>query len=135
MLKDIEDYKAEGVGIATVQEWDQHGDEIVYNVYLLNFHPNPITGVLVMSQVFGLIDGEEIKTSILRHFLDTVPAQSAMKIEPIPHDLFVLSNQYRLTYYEDGKLYEKDFLFESNSIHPDNFVQVPLLRKPGLMLT
>jgi hypothetical protein len=134
MLKDIEDYQVEGVGIATVQEWDTKTDDIVYNVYLINMHKNPIEGVLVMSKGFGVIDGEERMSSTLRHFLDTVDGESFCKIEPIQHELFVLNNQYQLTFFEDGKLYDKTYVFESNSIHPDNYKLVPLLNKPGILL-
>jgi hypothetical protein len=134
MLKDIEELKSEGVGIATVQEWDETGDNIVYNVYLVNLHKTPIEGVLVMSHGFGTIDGEERKSSVLRHFLDTVEGESYARIEPIQHELFVLTNQYKLTYFDDGKMYERTFEFESNTIHPDNFKQVPILKKPGVLL-
>jgi hypothetical protein len=134
MLKDIEDYKVEGVGIAVVQEWDEAGNDIVYNAYLINLHENAIEGVLVMSKGFGEIDGEKRESSVLRHFLDTVEGESSCKIEPIQHQLFVLNNQYLLTFYEDAKMFEKKFLFESNVIHPDNYKQVPLINKPGVLL-
>ena len=134
MLKDIEEYKVEGVGIATVQEWDEKVGDVVYNVYLLNLNEKPIEGVLVLSKGFGIIDGEERKTSILRHFLDTVEGESFCKIEPIQHELFVLNNQYQLTYFLENKLYEKTYVFNSNTIHPDNYKQVPLLKKPGIFI-
>ncbi len=134
MLKDIEEYKVEGVGIATVQEWDDKVGDVVYNVYLLNMNEKPIEGVLVLSKGFGTIDGEERKTSILRHFLDTVDGESFCKIEPIQHELFVLNNQYQLTYFLENKLYEKTYVFNSNTIHPDNYKQVPLLKKPGIFI-
>ena len=108
--------------------------DVVYNVYLLNLNEKPIEGVLVLSKGFGTIDGEERKTSILRHFLDTVEGESFCKIEPIQHELFVLNNQYQLTYFLENKLYEKTYVFNSNTIHPDNYKQVPLLKKPGIFI-
>jgi len=134
MLKDIEDYEAEGVGVAIVQEWEEKKGDIVYNVYLLNFNETPIDGVLVLSKGFGIINGEERKTSILRHFLDSVEGQSFCKIEPIQHELFVLNNQYQLTYFLGGKMYEKTYVFSNNTIHPDNYKQIPFLKKPGVMI-
>lgn len=134
MLKDIEEYKAEGVGIAIVQEWDERGYDIVYNVYLINTRKNPIEGVLVMSKGYGIIDGEERESSTLRHFLDTVEAESFCKIEPIQHELFVLTNEYQLTYFENKKLFERKFVFESNIVHPDNYKQVPIINKPGILI-
>ena len=134
MLKDIEEYKAEGVGIATVQEWDDQVGDIVYNVYLVNMNKAAIEGVLVLSKGFGMIDGEERKSSVLRHFLDTVEGESFCKIEPIQHELFVLNNQYQLTYFLNGNMYEKTYVFKSNTIHPDNFKQVPILKKTGVLL-
>lgn len=134
MLKDIKEYQAEGVGVATIQEWDEKVGDVVYNVYLLNLNDTAIEGVLVLSKGFGIINGEERKTSVLRHFLDTVEGESFSKIEPINYELFVLNNQYQLTYFLGGKMYEKTYVFESNSIHPDNYKQVPLLKKPGILI-
>ena len=134
MLKDIKEFKVEGVGIATVQEWDEIFGEIVYNVYLINQNKSALEGVLVLSKGFGIIEGEERKTSLLRHFLDTVEAESFSTIEPINHELFVLNNQYQLTYFLEGKMYEKTYVFESNTIHPDNYKQVPFLKKPGILI-
>jgi hypothetical protein len=134
MLKDIKEYEAEGVGIAIVQEWEEKVGDIVYNVYLINLNNTVIEGVLVLSKGFGILDGEERKTSILRHFLDTVDAESFCKIEPINHELFALNNQYQLTYFLGGKMYEKTYLFKCNIVHPDNYKQVPLLKKPGVLI-
>jgi len=134
MLKDIKEHKAEGVGIAIVQEWEEKVGDVVYNVYLINLNNTAIEGVLVLSKGFGVIDGEVRKTSVLRHFLDTVEGESFCKIEPINHELFDINNQYQLTYFLGGKMYEKTYLFKTNIVHPDNYKQVPLVKKPGVLI-
>ncbi len=134
MLKDIEEYVVQNVGIAIVQEWDEKGNDIIYNAYVINLRETVLEGVLVKSNGYGTIEGEHRETSTLRHFLDTIEPMSYCKIEPIQHELFVLNNRFMLTYFENNKLYDKEFVFESNTIHPDHFKQVPFLRKPGILI-
>jgi len=134
MLKDIEVESLEGVSIAVVNELGENM-EMVWNVYVINYTQNLLEGVLVSSKGYGKLNGEEVQTSQLRHFLETIEPLSYSKIEPIISDLFVLNNEYWLSYYVNGKMYDRKFVFLENTIKEDGLELVSLLNKPGLLLS
>jgi hypothetical protein len=134
MLKDIEVKSLEGVSIAVVNELGENM-EMVWNVYAINYTQNLLEGVLVSSKGYGKLNGEEVQTSQLRHFLETIEPLSYTKIEPIVSDLFVLNNEYWLSYYVDSKMYDRKFVFLENTIKEDSLEMVSLLNKPGLLLS
>jgi hypothetical protein len=133
MLKDIKQESYEGVAVAVVHELNDEM-EMVWNVYAINYTQHLMYGVLVSSKGYGVIDGEEKKTSALRHFLDEIPALSYVKIEPIQAELFLISNEYWMSYYIQDKIYERKYVFEPNSIVEENLETVSLLNKPGILL-
>lgn len=133
MLKDIDYPHFDGVGIAAVYE--QIDDlEPNWYVYLLNFNNDTIYGVLVSSKGYGEIDGEQRKSSTLRHFLDEVEPLSFVRIEPIPDDLFVLDNEYWLSFYHDKKLYDRKFIFKADSIALEKAHTINLINKKGILI-
>ena len=133
MLKDIKQESYEGVAVAVVHELNDEM-EMVWNVYAINYTQHLMYGVLVSSKGYGIIDGEEKKTSALRHFLDEIPALSYIKIEPIQAELFLISNEYWMSYYIQNKIYERKYVFEPNSVSEENLETVSLLNKPGILL-
>lgn len=68
MKKDITFHKIEDVGIAIVPE--EHDGENEWMAYLINSSPNVLEGVIVCSNGYGTVDGQEIKTSTLRQFFE-----------------------------------------------------------------
>lgn len=133
MLKDIQEESLDGVGIALVKEPNAEG-ELVWNVYAVNYSMLQIEGVLVSSKGYGNINGEAKATSVLRTFLDTIDALDYRKIEPIQEELFVLTNEYWLSYYAEGKMYERKYIFAENSVLEENLEKVGLINMPGILL-
>lgn len=129
MLNDIKPPQVEDIAVAVVKEED---DE--WNVYLFNFKPVSIEGVLVSSKGYGEQQGEIVKTSMLRHFLDTIPPQSFQKIEPIPPILHGISNEYWVSFYVNKQMYDKKYVFLAETIIDDNLITIPLIQKPGVMI-
>jgi len=130
--------------VAVINEKNPEGD-MVWNVYLINNKEVPIEGVLVSSNGYGnkqptpeqQLEGaeeEEIKTSMLRHFLDEMNAKSFKKIEPITEEVFGIFNQYWVSFYENKKMFDKKFIFPAESISKDNFTTIPLIGKKGVMI-
>lgn len=104
-------------------------------VYLINQKDVPLEGVLVSSRGYGKIGEEEVETSVLRHFLDTVGPKSFVKIEPIMEDVFRLSNEYWLSFYIDGVIYDKKFIFLPETINSTFFSTVPIIGKKGVLIS
>jgi hypothetical protein len=133
MLKDIPQPLVEDVAIAVVQEKNEIG-EVIWSSYLINMKTEPIEGVLVSTKGYGTYQGADVKTSMLRHFLDVVPAKECALIEPIIEDLFGLNNEFWLSFYYKGVMYDKKYIFLPESIQEDFFINIPLLNKKGVMI-
>lgn len=134
MLKDIELLNDQKVGVAIVKEINDALEE-VWNVYVVNFNNKAIQNVLVTCKGYGQIDNEPRATTVMRYFLGDVPEKSFVKVEPIHPDLFVLNNEYFVTFYEDGKILDKKLTFLSNTIFDDVLIEIELIKKEGVLLT
>ena len=133
MLKDIPELHVNDIAVAVVQDTNENG-VLEWNVYLLNFKKETIEGVLVTSKGYGLNEGADVKTSVLRHFLDTIPSTSYAKVEPIHENLFGLSNEYWVSFFLHGKMYDKKYVFLPETVSESFYITVPLLNRKGVMI-
>lgn len=133
MKKDIVVPLVEDVAVAIVQERNEL-QEVMWNVYLLNLGKENIEGVLVTSKGYGEMKGEERKTSILRHFLDTIPSGGFSRIEPIMEELFGINNEYWVSFYKNKVMYDKKYVFLAESVTAPHLIMIPLLNKKGVMI-
>lgn len=133
MKKDLPENIVEHVSIAIVME-SATPEFKNWNVYLINLKNEPIETVLVSSKGYGEKNGEVVKTSILRHSIGNVAARAYTIIEMIDEQVFCLTNEYWLSYYINGQIYDKKFIFVPESIVESNLIRVPVLNKPGVMI-
>jgi hypothetical protein len=133
MKKDIEIPKVTDVGLAVIREKNIDND-LVWMSYLINMKPTDITGVLISSKGYGSKEGEEVKTSVLRHFFEKIEAKSYQKIELIPDDLLTISNEFWISFYVNQIIYDKKYVFLAQVIQPQNFTLVPIIEKPGILI-
>jgi hypothetical protein len=124
----------ENVFIAVVQEWSDDFMEKVWYAYLVNDSDFDLEGVMIVSKAFGTIDGEMKKTSLLRHAYVEVPAVSVVKIEMIEKSVLALNNEFMLTFFMGGKLYDRKFIFKANTINEDFVEEVPILFIDGVIV-
>lgn len=133
MIKDLPDNTVEDVSIAVVLQ-DETPENKLWHVYLLNEKDMILETVFISSRGYGYKDGVEVKTTTLRHFIGDVGSKKAIKIEAIDTAVFGLTNEYLLSYYIDGVIYDKKYIFLPESIVDENFVKVPLVDKPGVII-
>ncbi len=135
MKEDIEFPKVEDVAVAVVREKNDIMEEI-WNVYLINLQNHVLKGVLVSSRGYGEDhrSGEKIKTTTMRHFLDTMEPKSTSKIELIIQEVFHLNNEYWVSFYKGNKIYDKKYIFLPESIKEENLINIPILNKKGVMI-
>lgn len=134
MKSDINIPIVENVFLAAVQEWSDDFMDKVWYAYLVNDSDFQIDSVMVVSKAFGTIDGEMKKTSLLRHAFLEVPAVSVVKIEMLENSVLQLNNEFMVTYFLEGKLYDKKFIFKANSINDKNLEEVPILFVDGVIV-
>jgi hypothetical protein len=75
MLKDIPKLVVEDIAVAIVpkeNEIEVEGEESLWEVYIINLREEVITNVIISSKGYGSLNGETVKTSVLRHFLGTI---------------------------------------------------------------
>lgn len=133
MKKDIQIPTVENVFLAAVQEFSVEFNEKVWYVYLVNDSDFDLDSVMIVSSAFGTLDGEMKKTSLLRHAFPAVPGVSVVKVELLDNSILALNNEFMLTYFIGNKLYDKSFIFKSNSINENNTEEVPILFVEGVI--
>ncbi len=133
MKKDLPDNTVQDIAIAVALERENVESRIWY-VYLINLKKVAIDNVLITSRGYGEKNGEQVKTSTLRHMFPVVLSGASVLIEPIDQETFGLTNEYWLSYYIDGNIFDKKFIFLPESIIEANFIKLPVLNKPGVMI-
>ncbi|HVW14979.1 MAG TPA: hypothetical protein VHB54_14180 [Mucilaginibacter sp.] len=133
MIKDLPENIVKDVAIAVALEGENISSKTWY-VYLINLKNEPIENVLITAKGYGEKNGEQIKTSTLRHMFPVVNANAFVLIEPIDEATFGLNNEYWLSYYIGKDIYDKKFIFLPESIVESNFIKLPILNKPGVMI-
>lgn len=131
MKKDIVFPEVEDVAVAVIQE---HEGLDEYFVALINMKFVDIKNVLVVSNGYGVINEQQVKTSTLRNFFDEVKKQDFIKIEPIQKDVFGISNEYWVSFTLNNQMYDKKFIFLPETIVESNFKQIPIVEKKGVMI-
>ena len=100
---------------------------------LINANDYELSNTLVASKGYGVKDGVEQKTSTLRHFLENVPPHSVAPVETIKPDVFHLNNEYWVSYYAQGKIFDKRFVFVPDSICEENLTFIKELDMEGIL--
>ncbi|HNV29045.1 MAG TPA: hypothetical protein PKJ83_07915 [Cyclobacteriaceae bacterium] len=132
MKKDIEIPEVKNVTIAVVREKNLLNQE-EWRVHLINNNPFPLENTLVASKGYGEKEGEQQRTSTLRHFLETVPPNSAALVEPIDSNLFHLNNEYWVSYYIGNKIYDRKYVFVPDTICEANLTFIKELEMEGVL--
>jgi len=133
MIRDLPENIVEDIAIAIALEKESVETKLWY-VYLINLKNEPIENVLITSKGYGEKNGEQVRTSTLRHMFPVVKNGSSVLIEPIDEETFGLNNEYWLSYYIGKEIYDKKFIFLPESIVELNFIKLPVINKPGVMI-
>lgn len=133
MKKDLPENIVEEISVCVVLE-NESPESKNWAVYIVNLKDVEINNVFITSKGYGIKDGEEVKTSILRHMIPTIQAKEYAKIEVIDEQVFGLNNEYWVSYYIGKEIFDKKFIFLPESIIESNFIKIPLINKPGVMV-
>jgi hypothetical protein len=131
--KDIVFERVEDVAVAVIPETDEKGEE-EWIVYLLNMKEQQIDGVLISSKGYGNLDGKNVKTSTLRQFFEKISAHDFVKVEWIDKRLFGINNEFWVSFWYQGTLFDKRYVFVTESIVENNFTEIPMIGKRGVMI-
>ncbi|MBX0334867.1 hypothetical protein K3G39_16630 [Pontibacter sp. HSC-14F20] len=132
MKKDIDFTPVQGVAVA-IAFTGESPEERIWNVYLINNNSETLENVFVTSKGYGTIEDEEVKTSVLRHMFERVEAKSFVQVEVIDPSVFKLNNEFWVSYYIDGKIYDKRFVFVPDSITDEHLIDISMLQMQGVL--
>ena len=88
---------------------------------------------MITSKGYGEIDGEQKKTSILRHMIKELGPECVAKIEPIDPQVFALTNEFWVSYYILDQIFDKKFIFTPGSFDPSLQRMIPELGLEGVL--
>ena len=130
MKKDIDIPKVEGVYIAIVNEYNDIYKTQDWNAYIINDKDVDLEMVLIVTSGYS----EKKMTSIFRKKLDLLPKKSYAKIELMQEDLFALNNQFKVTFFQDNKMFDKTYTFRKNTINLQALQSLPLMEARGVLV-
>ncbi|MBU2948454.1 hypothetical protein [Zobellia uliginosa] len=128
MKKDIEIPIAKDVHVVIIREWNEDFLSKDWNAYIINSRADEIEMTIVVSKGFD----DERQTSTMRHGIGTIASKEFKKVEMLPEEILVLDNEFFVTFFAEGKLFEKRFLFPQNTITENNLSNIPLIDKDGI---
>lgn len=132
MKKDINFLPVEGVQVVIARKKNEL-DGYDWQVFVINQNDVAITNVFVTSKGYGQKNDEEQKTSTLRHFFTEVKPGGHEVVETIMPDVFHLNNEYWVSYFIGGQIFDKKFIFVPDSIVEENLVTIPALGLEGIL--
>ena len=133
MKKDIIIPEVENVYIVAIKEWNEDFGENSWYAYIFNNSSEKLEMAMVVSSASGMINNEERKTGSFRHAFNEVLPESAIKVELLENNVLQLNNHFMLTYFLNGKLYDKNFIFEANSINEENSTELHSINRLGVI--
>lgn len=130
MKKDIEIPIVEGVYIAVVNEYNTIYKTQDWNAYIINDKAVDLEFVIIVTSGYS----EDKITSTMRKKLDKLPAKSYAKIELMQENLFALNNQFKVSFFENNKMFDKTYLFRKNTINLKALQAIPLMEAKGVLV-
>lgn len=132
MKKDINIPEVKNVTFAITRKAND-SETFIWEVHLINNNDFYLQNIIVMSRGYGEKDGEQIETSTLRHFFDEIKGNDTILIEPIDPELFILNNEYGLTYYVGDEIFFKKFTFTPAAMDEVHLTNIELLEAKGIL--
>ncbi|WP_178986616.1 hypothetical protein [Winogradskyella helgolandensis] len=130
MKKDIRIPEVKDVHVAVVQEQHIEYKTLDWNAYIINNSDNDLETVLIVSRGYN----EKKLTPLMRHTIAKLPARSYAKIEYLQEKVLELNNEFKITFFEGNKMFDKTYLFRTNTINEKALQTVPLMQLKGVLV-
>lgn len=130
MKKDIEIPEVDNLFLAISQEYNEAFKSNDHYVYLINKKDVDLEMVLIVSK--GIDQNKE--TSVMRHKIEHLPARSFAKVELMLDDILTLNNHFKVSFFENNRIFEKEFILKKNSLKEGALRHLDILNKRGILL-
>lgn len=132
MKKDIVIPEVKDVFMAAVYEWNEEFAEYAWYAYLINQGDLPLEAIMIISEAQGTIDGEARKSTLFRHAFPRLEAGSSLKVELLDENIFQLDNRFMVTFFKEGSLYDKNYVFPTNTIATEHLIPLNIDEHQGI---
>lgn len=112
MKKHIQIPKVTNLQLAVVSILNTDFNAYEWIAYLINKKHEKLEMVLLVSHGYD----KDKKTATMRHKIEELPPNAVAKIEYIPNELFALNNSFKVSFFLNNQIFEKDFLIPKNSV-------------------
>lgn len=130
MKRDIEIPEVKEVYVAVVREENKDFRTQDWNAYLINDRPTAIDTILIVTRGYNEVN----TTSTMRHSLKELPPQSYAKIEFLEDNVLQLNNEFSVSFFADGKMLHKKYIFRKNSINERALQEIPVMKQKGVLV-
>jgi len=131
LRKDIVFPEMTGVMVAVARkivEGNHH-----WHAYIINNNQYDLNNLLIVSKGYSQIEEPRKNTSILRHSIEVLTAESYAVIEALDPAVFGLFNEFWVSFYHDNKVFDKKFLFAPDSIKETDLINIEALDLEGVL--
>lgn len=129
MKKDIDIPEVKDVFIAVVREENKEFRTLDWNAYIINDRSTPIDTVLIVTRGYD----DKDSTATMRHTVKELPPQSFAKVEFLQDDVLKLINEFSVSFFAEGKMYHKKYIFKKNSINENALRDLPVMQQKGVL--
>lgn len=133
MKKDIIIPVVKDVFMAAVYEWNEEFASYAWYAYLINKSELPLEAIMIISQAEGTIDGELRKSTLFRHAFPKLEAGATVKVELLDENIFQLDNRFMVTFFSEGTLYDKNYVFPTDTIAVEHVVDLGINKHQGVL--
>lgn len=131
MKKDIIFPEMNGVWLAIARKPVE--DQYHWHAYIINNNDYDLHHLLIVSKGYSDSRGPKKDTSVLRHSIELLMARSYAIIEPMDPAVFTLFNEFWVSFYHQGQIYDKKFIFTPESVREDHMITIDALELKGIL--
>jgi hypothetical protein len=129
LRKDIEIPEVKDVYVAAVYEQHPEYKTMDWNAYIINDKNIPLEIVLIVSSG----SNEKKITPAMRHSIKALPAKYFAKIEFLQEKLLKLDNKFAVTFFAEGKMYERIFTLPKDTVKESALTEIPIMNDKGIL--
>ncbi len=104
-----------------------------WHAYIINNNNYDLNNLLIVSKGYSQSEEPRRDTSILRHSIEVLKAESYAIIEPLDPAVFALFNEFWVSFYHDNQVFDKKFIFTPGSILDDHLRNIEALDLEGVL--
>jgi hypothetical protein len=130
LKKDIKIPQVNNVYVAVVNEYNDLYKTNNWNAYIINDKDVDLEMILIVSKGYT----QDKETSLMRLKFEKLPKKSYAKIELMQEDVLALNNEFKVTFFEDNKMFDKTYLFRKNTINEKALQPIPLMQAKGVLI-